>query len=115
MMSRLSVERFFGMRSFRSTPPTAPTAIARIFLSIGTVIALTLTFPPDATASESEIATLYATSPTTSSNAMTCNRTSTNSPFAPVCRMVIMVDAGAVAAASAPSTAENPKSSPRMK
>ena len=71
--------------------------------------------PVELTAEQEEIATLYATSPTTSSNAMTCSRTSTNSPFAPVCRMVIMVDAGAVAAASAPSTAENPKSSLRMK
>ena len=60
-----------------------------------------------------EMATLYSSRPTTSSSATTCTRVFTKSPCAPVCRMVIMVEAGAVAAASAASTMEIAPSSPR--
>lgn len=43
------------------------------------------------------------------SRAMTCRSVSTKSPFAPVCRIVIMVEAGAVAAAREARTIENAK------
>ena len=66
-------------------------------------------------ASATEIATEYRTNPTTSSSATTCKSVSTKSPFAPVWRMVIIVEAGAVAEASAASTIENASSSPRIK
>ena len=48
-------------------------------------------------AAATETAALYATSPTTSSSATTCKSVSTKSPFAPVWRIVITVEAGAVA------------------
>ena len=55
------------------------------------------------------MAMLYSISPTTSSSATTCKSVLTKSPFAPVCRIVIMVEAGAVAEASAPKTTEKAK------
>ena len=50
-----------------------------------------------------------------SSSATTCNRVSTKSPFAPVWRMVMTVEAGAVAEASAANTTEKARSSRRTK
>jgi len=75
---------------------------------IGITTSLKLKLPlVDPTATE--IAILYATKPTISSRATTCNNVSTKSPFAPVCLIVITVEAGAVAAARAARTIENAK------
>ena len=52
---------------------------------------------------------------TISSKATTCSKVLTKSPFAPVCFIVIIVDAGAVADASALNTKENGKDKPKIK
>ena len=114
IISRLSVERFWGISSFRSTPKPKPSAIAAMFLIIGMMTTEGSNAPPPIDDIASEIAMLYAISPMTSSNATTCRSVSTNSPFAPVWRIVIIVDAGAVADANAESTSENAVPSPKM-
>ena len=65
-------------------------------------------------ATATAIAVLYAISPTASSRATTCSRISTNSPFARVWRIVMIVDAGAVAVASADRTTANARSRCRI-
>ena len=112
MMSLLSVERRAGMSSFITSPNSPPSASAARFSSTGFTSVSNEHPPlPPRLASATEIATEYSTSPTTSSSATTCRSVSTKSPFAPVWRMVIIVDAGAVAEASAASTMENASSS----
>lgn len=107
IMSRLSVERLFCIIILMIRPKTPPSSIIPRFCANGTAISETFIALPAVDATASEIATLYANSPTRSSSATTCNRVLTKSPRAPVCLIVMSVDAGAVAAASAPSTAEN--------
>ena len=112
-ISLLSVERFWS-RTFSITPNRQPIMRTRMFIPIGfsTLPALKC---PEAFARATDIAALYATSPTTSSSATTWSRVSTKSPFAWVWRIVMTVEAGAVAEASAPSTSEKLISSPRIK
>ena len=65
-------------------PNSAPSATAPRFASSGSPTLPILNPPPEITATATETARLYATSPTISSSATTCRSVSTNSPFAPV-------------------------------
>ena len=115
-ISRLSVERR-AIRNFRSTANEPPSSITARFTRMGDRIVET-ELPCAAPNSEDtarEMAMLYATRPTTSSMATTCKSVSTKSPRACVCRMVIIVEAGAVADASAESTIEKAISRRRIK
>ena len=103
-ISRLSVERL-RKNSLSITPNSAPSASTQIFARIGAITVESCMLPL-CEAIATEIATLYRIRPTTSSSATTCRSVSTKSPCAPVCRIVIMVEAGAVAEASAESTME---------
>ena len=109
-MSRLSVERFCSSH-LSSTPNRLPSANTSPLISSGFSTFPALNRPTEAV-SATDMATEYATSPTTSSSATTCSSVSTKSPRAWVWRMVIMVEAGAVADASAASTREKFSSSP---
>ena len=111
MMSRLSVERFLSMAD-KSAPNAPPSTIAARLVPMGSRMFFTSTCPPLRLLTATEMAMEYATRLTTSSSATTCSRVFTKSPFAPVWRMVIMVEAGAVALASAASTMENASDSP---
>ena len=104
-----------GISSFISRPNTPPSAITTRFRPMGFARVPMVTLPaPFMEESATEMATEYSTRPTTSSRATTCSRVSTKSPFAPVWRMVIMVEAGAVAEARAASTMEKASSSPSI-
>ena len=94
------------MSSFNIKPSTPPTTNATRLYTIGKRIFFAV-ICPERDAVATAMATENATSPTTSSSATTCKSVSTKSPCAPVCRMVIIVEAGAVAAASDASTIEN--------
>ena len=101
---RLSFERL-RKKSLSITPNSVPSASTQMFARIGFITVASCIWPlSDAIATE--IATLYRIRPTTSSSATTCKSVSTKSPCAPVWRMVIIVEAGAVAEASAASTME---------
>ena len=81
MMSRLSLEHFFGMSHLRNRPNSPPSRKTSMFMMTGfTMLPMLTEELPVWTVSASEIATLYAISPTTSSRATTCNRVSTKSP-----------------------------------
>ena len=107
MIRRLSLYFFFGIMHFSSHPKIPPSTNTAPLTKIGFKIFPTWKPPPESAASAMEIAALYSTRPTTSSKATTCKRVSTKSPFAPVWRIVMIVDAGAVADARAASTIEN--------
>ena len=108
IISLLSVLRFTGIRSFIKKPKIPPRIKTPILEARGSRI-LPISILPAVAADETDIAILYAKSATISSRATTCRSVSTKSPFAPVCRMVMTVDAGAVAEASAASTREKEK------
>ena len=108
MISLLSFERCFGISSFISTPKLPPSIKTKILNTIGLNILEILSLP-EFNEIDIEIATLYAIRPNTSSSATTCSKVFTKSPFAPVCLIVITVEAGAVAEASADKTKENGK------
>ena len=112
MISRLSVLRLLFINSFSRRPKRQPTSSIRMFFPRGTSTPEIWKPPLESMAVAREIATEYSTRPTTSSRATTCRRVSTKSPLAPVWRMVIIVEAGAVAVASAPSTTEKGKDRP---
>ena len=95
------------MNSISRTPNRPPIAITKRFFPIGMRTLVRAKPLPDRDATAIEIAILYRINPTTSSSATTCNSVSTKSPFAPVCRIVMIVEAGAVAVASDDSTMEN--------
>ena len=100
------------MSSFMNSPNALPSASTSRFSSTGfPSVSNEKPLAPLKEASATEMAMEYRTSPTTSSSATTCSSVSTKSPLAPVCRMVIIVEAGAVAEASAESTMENASSS----
>ena len=108
IISRLSVERLF-INSLSTNPSPAPIAMSSILYTIGNAISPADTLPPSV-AVASDIATENATRLTTSSSATAAKSVSTKSPCAFVWRMVIIVEAGAVADASAASTTENARS-----
>ena len=95
---------------------TMPMTIMAMFFTIGNAmfanIDPVISFPDIVAASDREI--LKATSPITLSTAMTCNNVLTKSPFAFICRMVIMVDVDAVTAANVDKTSESAKLSLKM-
>ena len=80
---------------------------------MGSATALAST-EPATEAVATEIATENASNDTTSSSATTEISVSTKSPLAFVCLIVISVEAGAVAEASADSTSENAMPSRNM-
>ena len=88
-------------------PPSTSTTR---FLRTGSTMFHGLKTAPVIAVTATEIATLYATSATMSSYATTCSNVSTKSPFAFVCLIVIIVEAGAVAEANAARTIENARS-----
>ena len=107
-ISRLSELEQVLNSSFSKIPNAPPSATTPRLINIGLTTVLNVEpAPPLVLASAMEIAAEYATRLTTSSSATTCNSVSTKSPRALVWRIVISVDAGAVAEASAASTAEN--------
>ena len=107
MINRLSFDLFSWIISFIKKPSKAPKAKTPRFSKTGFTIEDASNALPVVDATASEIAMLYATSATILSKATTCKSVFTKSPFAPVCLMVIIVDAGAVAAARADNTIEN--------
>ena len=111
IIRRLSVERFLSMAD-KSAPKAPPSTSAARLVPMGRSMFFTSTCPPFKLLTAMEMAMEYATRLTTSSSATTCSKVFTKSPFAPVWRMVIMVDAGAVALASAAKTMENARDSP---
>lgn len=108
IIKRLSVERCFGIKSFKKSPKSPPRRSTARFKAMGIRILLSLK-EPDCKATATEIAMLYATRPKTLSNATTCKRVFTNSPLALNCLMVIIVEAEAVVAAKAPKTKDRLK------
>ena len=115
IIRRLSSDRFVVMRKRRITPKRLPRRNTPIFTAIGIItLVISIEFPVD-NATANDMATLYSTRPTASSSATTCSSVFTKSPRAPVCLIVIIVEAGAVADASAASTMENARFIPRIK
>ena len=111
-ISLLSVLLFLR-RYFKRKPKAPPTVRTTIFERIGTERTLKSN-TPIAIDEEIEMAREKAINPTTSSKATTPKSVSTKSPFAPVCLIVINVEAGAVAEARAERIREKPKSSLRI-
>ena len=111
IMSLLSLDRFGGMSSRMATPKRPPRIRTPALSSRGLIsVPKENPEPPVWLARATAMAMEYRTRPTTSSKATTCNRVSTKSPLARVWRMVIMVEAGAVAEARAESTIEKDSS-----
>ena len=110
MIKRLSVVLFWVIKSFISKPKIPPTIKTAILIPKGFMMdKIWIEFVACIDAVAIDIAMLQASNPTISSKATTWRRVFTKSPLAPVCLIVITVDAGAVAAASADKTIEKAK------
>ena len=106
---RLSVLLFFN-KNFKRNPKDPPT-IRTTRLEIRGIDKALISNTPRVMDEEIETAIEKAIKPTTSSSATTPRRVSTKSPLAPVCLIVIRVEAGAVAEARAERMREKPNSS----
>ena len=116
MISLLSVDRDSGISSFNKTPNKPPNTKDPIVLANGKITSVPTLKPPLwFWALANEIAILYNTKQTISSRATTWSNVSTKSPFALVCFIVIIVDAGAVALARAARRIENVNESFKIK